>query len=732
MDLPFDSSEEALNNWQQVFTKTQAQTPTTHAEITAQSQDLMSDFGGTEITKALSANEALLAPVLAAGKDPVSDTSILTTSLSTDRQSDITQKQPIDHVVSRPAESLFLAPVKSDIQPHTTALSSIDIVGMPYGDVQNPSFDLSVKRLTFSLPTENTSRGEPGLLVTESADLKATPIDPDIAMAEVRHVNFVMRDADPINLTLSQQRTIDVPAYVAARQIQPNQSEALSFNGQTIEAIRPQQMGVIDMSPTSAQPPSGDTSLQNAPVANTAPIEVDSSDIRQISPVIDVPFANDVTKASLALPNPNHTVADIPQANLPQTSLATEQSGITPKAGTAQHNDVSSKLVEIGISAETKVPPQQNSSIAIQSTPTHMSVQQTGLHLTPPAQAEPVSTGNPTGHTPNIETGAVSVTPAKSENFLWQPSQAQTSQQEPMPSDGIQSRDVYTSHYNASADIHDSRVATKQALEKQLDAPKLAATAPNIANNMLGMSSPETVQQVAPQGRQDVKAEQVTDLANIKIDRPTDKIDMLSKHILKSNGLVVTAIMPETPMNVTLPTTEFQGQLFFSTPPALAVGTELSSILQVQSVQSTAPVLPNTALQSVAQTLIQAHASKTGLTLQLDPPEMGRVHIEFQFDTERGVTATIRSDLPETMAALKEKSDFFQQLLRENGFENVDLNFESGTGSQHTPILFDPSSIALEGDVDESVGHIETHYSHAQIGQPIYNRSSMDSVDLRL
>lgn len=90
------------------------------------------------------------------------------------------------------------------------------------------------------------------------------------------------------------------------------------------------------------------------------------------------------------------------------------------------------------------------------------------------------------------------------------------------------------------------------------------------------------------------------------------------------------------------------------------------------------------ALQAVAQNLVHAYATQSGVSIRLDPPEMGNVLINFQFDADRGITAVVRSELAETSVFLKDRAEVLQQALRDSGFDSVNLRFEQGqTGSQH-------------------------------------------------
>lgn len=94
---------------------------------------------------------------------------------------------------------------------------------------------------------------------------------------------------------------------------------------------------------------------------------------------------------------------------------------------------------------------------------------------------------------------------------------------------------------------------------------------------------------------------------------------------------------------------------------------------------SSLPPQPHPALQQAAEVLIKANLTQSGVSVRLDPPELGNVTIQFQFDSERAVTAVIRTDVAETAALLRDRAEILIQTLKENGFGHVDLSFEHGS-----------------------------------------------------
>ncbi len=95
------------------------------------------------------------------------------------------------------------------------------------------------------------------------------------------------------------------------------------------------------------------------------------------------------------------------------------------------------------------------------------------------------------------------------------------------------------------------------------------------------------------------------------------------------------------------------------------------------------------AVQTVATTLAQVGETQSGISIRLNPPEMGRVFLDFQFNTDRSVSAVVRSEIPETAALLKHNADFLLEALKDSGFNSVTLSFEQNDQSKNKGFNFD-------------------------------------------
>ena len=92
---------------------------------------------------------------------------------------------------------------------------------------------------------------------------------------------------------------------------------------------------------------------------------------------------------------------------------------------------------------------------------------------------------------------------------------------------------------------------------------------------------------------------------------------------------------------------------------------------------------PATGTMVAAQVTAAIRASSMGdqIEVRLDPPELGKVKIEFNLETTDAVKATVTSERPETLEHLKRHVDALADELKRAGFAQVDIEF-SDAGSQ--------------------------------------------------
>lgn len=71
------------------------------------------------------------------------------------------------------------------------------------------------------------------------------------------------------------------------------------------------------------------------------------------------------------------------------------------------------------------------------------------------------------------------------------------------------------------------------------------------------------------------------------------------------------------------------------------------------------------------------------ITVQLDPPELGRVSIDFKFDAQQGLQhITVTGDSPEAMRQLRQLHFQLAQALEQHGLSSQDMTFRQNTSQQ--------------------------------------------------
>ena len=136
------------------------------------------------------------------------------------------------------------------------------------------------------------------------------------------------------------------------------------------------------------------------------------------------------------------------------------------------------------------------------------------------------------------------------------------------------------------------------------------------------------------------------------------------------------------------------------------------------------------AVQTVARSLVKAQETQSGISVRLDPPEMGRVFIDFQFEADQGVRAIIRYDVAETAILLKDKAEFLHQVLKDSGFDSVDLSFEKNDSSDQKNLDFTdeentPSHFYNEQSDEDIIASVDPNPQR-------YKLSTQSDIDVKL
>jgi flagellar hook-length control protein FliK len=167
-------------------------------------------------------------------------------------------------------------------------------------------------------------------------------------------------------------------------------------------------------------------------------------------------------------------------------------------------------------------------------------------------------------------------------------------------------------------------------------------------------------------------------------------------------------------------------------------GASFSNVMQ--AVNSTSATQTHSGQANSATSMVAATISKAAkgseaqkITLQLDPPELGRVEIRLEFGEKKSVTAHLIVEKPETLSLLQRDMSALEKALQDAGLEtdsgslnyemaSEDYNFNSnregnsqngGTGGSGESAENAEEELTIETsmtwDVDPETGHV--HYS---------------------
>lgn len=116
----------------------------------------------------------------------------------------------------------------------------------------------------------------------------------------------------------------------------------------------------------------------------------------------------------------------------------------------------------------------------------------------------------------------------------------------------------------------------------------------------------------------------------------------------------------------------------------------------------TAPLVPTQAVLVATATEIPAlvarassDAGQESLVVQLDPPELGRVSIDFKFDAQGLQHVTVTAETPEAMRQLRAMHFELVQALERSGFTGQEMSFQQGTSQQQQAFAQSAAARAL-------------------------------------
>ncbi len=99
---------------------------------------------------------------------------------------------------------------------------------------------------------------------------------------------------------------------------------------------------------------------------------------------------------------------------------------------------------------------------------------------------------------------------------------------------------------------------------------------------------------------------------------------------------------------------------------------------------------------------ITSRGMDASIEVRLDPPELGRVTIDFEGRGGDIIRATVAADAPDTLELMRRNIDILQRELEKSGLDNIDLQFRERGPQPDTK--FDDDPFAAGSQHDDAVG----------------------------
>lgn len=161
-----------------------------------------------------------------------------------------------------------------------------------------------------------------------------------------------------------------------------------------------------------------------------------------------------------------------------------------------------------------------------------------------------------------------------------------------------------------------------------------------------------------------------------------------------------------------------QGALALDPASSIDQNLELAALKQVSSTQSlqvttmsaaapTAQAQTAAATQLVAAIKAERLGNSNNIEVRLDPPELGRVRIDFSMETADAVKAVLTAERSETLDHLRRNMNDLMDQLRQAGFTSIDLEFSSQGSSDFEQ---NETAVATEVEGDAPLQHNDVIY----------------------
>lgn len=123
------------------------------------------------------------------------------------------------------------------------------------------------------------------------------------------------------------------------------------------------------------------------------------------------------------------------------------------------------------------------------------------------------------------------------------------------------------------------------------------------------------------------------------------------------------------------------------------------------SLMQTAQMNPTVTLDKMPQAVVAVALSQRSATIQIDPPELGRIQLEYQFDSQGRTTVTLTPESDATRTALVERMSTITAALEQGSASGVDVKLGN---AQDFGSAFSQASNGEAGGDSGSVSGTET------------------------
>ena len=151
-------------------------------------------------------------------------------------------------------------------------------------------------------------------------------------------------------------------------------------------------------------------------------------------------------------------------------------------------------------------------------------------------------------------------------------------------------------------------------------------------------------------------------------------------------GDVGRVAMASTGTAFTTTSNSFESALAAAPSPAGAtpISAGPTPAFSMNAMAATPPMIATPAeIVEIVQTKLSNGDAGDRLTVQLDPPELGRVAIDFKFDANGLQNITVTGETPEAMKQLRQLHAQLAQALEQHGLSSQDMTFRQGTSQQN-------------------------------------------------